>query len=103
MNHLNTFFFQIQPPVIIGALAFVITAIHVVLSYPVYLRMIFPRRHTGKGLPRLFFILGIGKHVSWLLYLWPLDNLFVSIGLCLEILTTLILVIQTLWPLEKDK
>lgn len=80
---------------VIGAVAFVATSAYSVLSIPLLTRLIV--RSPGKRLLlTTYFICGIIMCIAWLIYLWPLENLFVRISLGLQVLTDAVLLLQVM-------
>lgn len=87
---------------ITGGLAFILTALYVVLMFPVFYRAITQGDANPKLFGLLFFIATI-KSASWLVYLWPIKDLFVMIGIMLEMIGAFIFLLQAVWVYAKNK
>jgi hypothetical protein len=86
----------LQLQVVAGATAFVLTSLHVVLSFPLLSSLILRNRFAGKRMLMLFFITGILMHAAWLIYLWCMNNLFIKTALGLQVLSYTVFLVQAL-------
>jgi len=96
---MNVFFLHQTPSLIIGALAFLLTALDVVLSFPLFFRTVLTPNNRGAGLLIFYLVVRLSMHAGWLIYLWPLASLFVILALILEIIASLIFLLHS-WQLR---
>jgi hypothetical protein len=85
-----------QLNLIIGAMAFVMTTLHVVLTFPVFSYVIAKHNYLRTRLLITSFLTGIVTYGLWLVYVWPFENLFMIVALGLWILTYVVFLIQTI-------
>jgi hypothetical protein len=85
-----------EASIVTGAIAFILTSTHVVMSFLVFFKMIPGLTLPAKWFMVFFFITGIAMSVTWLLYLWPYNSLFLRIALGLQVLSSMIFLVQTL-------
>jgi RsiW-degrading membrane proteinase PrsW (M82 family) len=101
MNSNSILLSQLKPFPAMAAIAFVLTALHVILSFVVFSRaLLLATNWVNKALV-LFFLISLAMHFSWLVYLWSPNNPFIRIGLGLEILCSLIFLLNRVWSLKK--
>ena len=91
------------PSIFIGAIAFVATAIHVALCFPVFFKMITSKGQFSSAWLALLFLVAFVMYAAWLIYLWPLNDLFVRIGNVLQLISVIIFFLQWLWIKKQIK
>ncbi len=79
---------------VMGAVAFVTTAAYSALALPLLMKVI--AKTTARCLLIMYFLCGIVMCVAWLIYLWPLENLFVRISIGLQLLANVVLLLQVI-------
>lgn len=87
---------EVQQDFLISGLAFITTAIHVVLMFPLFSYTIAQQRYFRSPILILAFLSGFTTHGLWLIYIWSFGNLFMITTLCLLMISQLIFLIQTL-------
>lgn len=85
----------IQIDSIIGASAFITTAIHIVLMFPVFSYAISCQHRPRTTILILAFSTGCTTYGLWLTYTWPFRNLFMITTLGLLAISQVIFLIQT--------
>jgi hypothetical protein len=79
-----------------GGLAFILTGLYVALMFPVFYRVL-NQRDTSSRLYGLTFFIATVKYASWLVYLWPIEDLFLLIAIMLEMINTFIFLLLAVW------
>jgi hypothetical protein len=102
MEQLSLYLKISQLNLIIGAIAFVMTTLHVVLTFPVFSYVIAKHNYLGTRLLVTSFLTGIITYGLWLVYVWPFENLFMIVALGLWILTYVVFLIQTIVERRKS-
>jgi hypothetical protein len=88
---------------IVGALAFIVTTLHVLLSMPVFLRIMVRNDTPRKRMLIYFFSSGICMYSLWLIYTWKVDNLFITVAIALMILAYIVFLFQSLWIKKQER
>jgi hypothetical protein len=92
-----------QPFPILGAIAFVLTALQVTVSFVMFFRILYTPVPGTIRIVLLYFIMSLTMQMAWLLYLRCTNDPFIIIALGLEILCSLVFLFQIIWTLFKNK
>jgi hypothetical protein len=87
----------------LGAIAFVLTALHLMVSFVMFFRILYSPVPGTIRIVLLYFIISLTMQMAWLLYLWRSNDPFIRIALGLEILCSLVFLFQLSWTLFKNK
>lgn len=82
--------------VIFGAIVFLLTVIHIIGSFPLFLSLIAQHRYAQRRLLIVSLVIGVLVSAIWLIYLWEVRDLFIKIALALWMIAYLIFLIQAL-------
>jgi hypothetical protein len=85
-----------ETQLIVGAISFLLTALHVLTSFPLSLSQIiqnrFPKRYFLIG----SFFIGVVTNVFWMIYVSRIGDLFLKIAIALWLVANLIFLIQAI-------
>jgi hypothetical protein len=103
MDSTGDFLQRTQLDLVLGAMAFVFQACHIVLVFSVFSSLIIKQSCPGTRLLALSFIVGFLTYALWMIYVWPLRNLFMITALSLAALSYIIFLIQIVLRYAKTK
>ena len=78
---------QLNPT--IGVLAFLLSALHLIISFPFRLRFITTSQEKDRVWVLLSCVAAFVMETCWLIYLWPLQDVLISVALVLGMIGAL--------------
>jgi hypothetical protein len=89
-THTPILYLGIELSVSIGAVAFVLTVVNLLSSFPLFIKVLMNPTDSEARINIVYFLSTFAQLTGWLIYLWPLENLLVNVAMAMEAICALI-------------